>query len=136
MHKISQGNCRTVTLAFGLLFGIYLSTSDVLAQQQQNVHYPDVNDDPDQGQQQADPPPIRQPRPPSVLFPNLKAPWADELADFRRKAYDYYGLTFGASYQQALSVCIQHRADCAVQSGLGRMGCYQHYLDAARSRRQ
>jgi hypothetical protein len=57
----------------------------------------DPNEDADQGQPQARP--QAQP-PPGTLFPSLEFPGRADIAEFRRLAYDKYGLTFGASYQQ------------------------------------
>jgi hypothetical protein len=56
---------------------------------------PEALYDPDQGEPQA-----LAPEAPGSLFPGLRLPGRDRIAELRRQAYDEYGLTFAASYQQ------------------------------------
>ena len=95
--------------ALCLLLGSMATADNAYAQARQTT-YPvanGVNEDPDQGEPQANPPTpppprprLQPPRPPQPLFPDLRPPWATQLEDLRRRLYDEYGLTFGAAYNQ------------------------------------
>jgi hypothetical protein len=84
-----------IAFALALLLSCIAPADEARGQQQQGTTYPDVNEDPDQGQPQAD---AQEPR--GTLFPALEFPWDAKLDSFRKRIYDQYGLTFGASYQQ------------------------------------
>jgi hypothetical protein len=87
-----------ITFAICLLLGSMVPAGEARAQATPYHVHDDVNEDPDQGQPQAQEP--APPLEPGTVFPWLRPPWSGELADLRRRAYDDYGLTFGASYQQ------------------------------------
>ncbi|HEY2599659.1 MAG TPA: hypothetical protein VGJ79_14410, partial [Candidatus Dormibacteraeota bacterium] len=86
---------RLVAFALALLLVCMTQADEARAQQPHGTTYADVNEDPDQGQPQAD---AQEPR--GSLFPALEFPWDAKLDAFRKRIYDQYGLTFGASYQQ------------------------------------
>ena len=98
-----------IAFALCLLLGSMAAADDAYAQAPQTT-YPaanGVNEDPDQGEPQANPPTpppprprLQPPRPPQPLFPDVRPPWATQLEDLRRRLYDEYGLTFGAAYNQ------------------------------------
>ena len=98
-----------IAFALCLLLGSMAAADNAHAQARQTT-YPvanGVNEDPDQGEPQANPPTpppprprLQPPRPPQPLFPDVRPPWATQLEDLRRRLYDEYGLTFGAAYNQ------------------------------------
>jgi hypothetical protein len=98
-----------IAFALCLLLGSMAAADNAHAQAPQTT-YPvanGVNEDPDQGEPQANPPTpppprprLQPPRPPQPLFPDVRPPWATQLEDLRRRLYDEYGLTFGAAYNQ------------------------------------
>jgi Carbohydrate-selective porin, OprB family len=107
---------RLITFALCLLLGSMVAAENARAQARQTT-YPvanGVNDDPDQGEPQANPqppppppprpqllhPPPPRPQPPQPLFPDIQPPWATQLEDLRRRLYAEYGITFAAAYNQ------------------------------------
>lgn len=76
-----------IAFALALLLSCIAPADEARGQQQQGTTYPDVNEDPDQGQPQAD---AQEPR--GTLFPALEFPWDAKLDAFRKRIYDQYGL--------------------------------------------
>jgi hypothetical protein len=79
-------------------------------------YFNNPNDDPDQGEPQADP---TQQQPSPSLFPGLALPFSDQLSQVRQRALAQYGITFGASYQQLFQYSTATVPRAAYDTALG-----------------